>query len=184
MKTLLIGGARSGKSALAEQLAAATGLEVIVIATGQAHDDEMLARIAAHRAQRPSGWTTLEAPLLLADALRQADGPGRVLLVDCLTLWLSNLLLADLPDHTHLATVQALQPGPQCEEQRAALLALLPALQADLILIGNEVGHGIVPLGALNRLFVDENGRLHQLLARQCEQVKWVMAGCTLALKG
>jgi adenosylcobinamide kinase/adenosylcobinamide-phosphate guanylyltransferase len=184
MKTLLIGGARSGKSALAESMAAASGREVVVIATAQAHDAEMQARIAAHRAQRPGGWTTLEAPLALADALRQADGPGRLLLVDCLTLWLSNLLLADLAAHTDQSAVQVLALGPRFTQERAALLALLPTLQAELILIGNEVGHGIVPLGALNRLFVDESGRLHQALAAQCQQVRFVMAGCTLALKG
>jgi adenosylcobinamide kinase / adenosylcobinamide-phosphate guanylyltransferase len=184
MKTLLIGGARSGKSALAESLAAASGREVVVIATAQAHDVEMQARIAAHRARRPAAWSTREAPLALADTLRQVDAPDRLLLVDCLTLWLSNLLLADLPADTDLSTVQVLAPGPCFERERAALLSLLPRLQAELILIGNEVGHGIVPLGALNRLFVDESGRLHQALAAQCQQVRFVMAGCTLALKG
>jgi adenosylcobinamide kinase/adenosylcobinamide-phosphate guanylyltransferase len=184
MNTLLIGGARSGKSALAEQWATASGREVVVIVTAQAHDAEMQARITAHQAQRPAGWTTVEAPLALADALSSADSRQRVLVVDCLTLWLSNLLLAGLPPEAELASVQALQPGPQWAQQSAALLSVLPTLQADVILIGNEVGHGIVPLGALNRLFVDENGRLHQQLARHCEQVRWVMAGCTLALKG
>ena len=174
MNTLLIGGARSGKSALAERLALAHGGEVVVIATAEAGDAEMAARIAAHRAARPVGWRTVEAPLALAAALGEADAPGRCLVVDCLTLWLSNLLLVDASPPI----------GARFEAERAALLAALPGLQADLILIGNEVGHGIVPLGALSRHFVDENGRLHQALAAQCERVRFVMAGCVLPLKG
>lgn len=179
MKTLLIGGARSGKSALAEQLALASGREVRVLATAEAGDDEMAARIQAHRRQRPAAWATVEEPLHLAAALQAADGPGRLLLVDCLTLWLSNCLLADGE-----APLAAGLVGETWTVQRAALLHCLPGLQADVILIGNEVGHGIVPLGALNRLFVDESGRLHQALAAHCEQVRWVMAGCTVKLKG
>lgn len=190
MNTLLIGGARSGKSALAERLAAEFAAqhpshEVVVIATAHAGDEEMAARIAAHRAQRPAGWRTLEAPRALADALRAADAPHRCLLVDCLTLWLTNLLLADLPPEVDLGTVRHLPLGATFERERAALLAVLPTLQAaQVLLIGNEVGHGIVPLGALNRQFVDENGRLHQAVAAQCVQVRFVMAGCALPLKG
>jgi len=184
MKTLLIGGARSGKSALAEQIARDSGRRVTVIATAQAGDAEMAERIAAHRAQRPAHWCTLEAPLALAQALREADAPGALLLVDCLTLWLSNLLLADLPTGADATTAQPSIPGAHVVRERAALLATLPTLQAEVLLIGNEVGHGIVPMGALNRWFVDENGRLHQALAAQCERVRFVMAGCTLALKG
>ena len=184
MKTLLIGGARSGKSALAEQWAAAHGGPVTVLVTAHAGDGEMAARIAAHRAQRPAHWHTVEAPTGLAAALQAADGPGRVLLLDCLTLWLSNALLADLPPDVDLDTVRHLPAGPCWAAERAALLAVLPTLQAELLLIGNEVGHGIVPLGALNRLFVDENGRLHQALAAHCDRVRFVMAGCAMPLKG
>lgn len=185
--TLILGGARSGKSAWAERQAAEwaaadAGRAVVVIATGEARDEEMAARIALHRAQRPAGWQTVEAPLALAEALAAADGPQRLLLVDCLTLWLTNLLLADLP--AELDSVRALQPGPRWQAGRAALLATLPRLQARVLMIGNEVGHGIVPLGAVNRLFVDESGRLHQALAVQCAQVRFVMAGCVLPLKG
>lgn len=184
MKTLLIGGARSGKSALAERLAAESGRTVTVLVTAQPGDAEMAARIAAHQAQRPAHWRTVEAPLALAAALRQADAPGALLLVDCLTLWLSNLLLADAPDSAPTDAVRALVPGAAWVRERDALLETLPSLQAELLLIGNEVGHGIVPMGALNRLFVDENGRLHQALAARCDRVRWVMAGCALALKG
>ena len=187
--TLILGGARSGKSAWAERQASAwaaeaPGREVVVIATGEARDEEMRARIAAHQAQRPAGWQTVEAPLALTEALAAADGPQRLLLVDCLTLWLTNLLLADLPPELDLDSVRALQPGPRWQAGRAALLAVLPRLQAPVLLIGNEVGHGIVPLGAVNRLFVDESGRLHQALAAQCARVRFVMAGCVLPLKG
>jgi adenosylcobinamide kinase/adenosylcobinamide-phosphate guanylyltransferase len=184
MRTLLIGGARSGKSARAERLAAEHGGPVTVIATAHAGDAEMAARIATHQARRPAAWRTVEAPRALAAALRAADAPGAVLLVDCLTLWLSNLLLADLPPDLDLDTVRDLRPGATFDAERAALLDTLPGLRAELLLIGNEVGHGIVPLGALNRLFVDENGRLHQALAAHCERVRFVMAGCELPLKG
>lgn len=169
MKTLILGGARSGKSRLAERLAHDSGRPVTVIATAQALDDEMSARITAHRAERPPHWRCVEEPLALASALQAADAPGTLLLLDCLTLWLSNLL----------------QAGDEVfSRERAALLDTLPALQADLLMVGNEVGHGIVPLGALSRRFVDENGWLHQALAERCEAVRFVMAGCTLALKG
>jgi adenosylcobinamide kinase/adenosylcobinamide-phosphate guanylyltransferase len=167
---------------------------VVVIATAQALDPEMAARIAAHRAVRPAHWHTVEAPLGLADELRRQDAPHRLLLVDCLTLWLTNALLADhgadealvAGSGAALATGSGkpLSPAATWCRERDALLAVLPTLQAELLLIGNEVGHGIVPMGALNRLFVDESGRLHQQLARCCDRVRFVMAGCTLALKG
>lgn len=189
MRTLLIGGARSGKSARAEALAGAwaaqaPGREVVVVATARAGDAEMRARIALHQAQRPAAWRVVEEPMALAGALQQADAPHRLLLVDCLTLWLTQLLLADLDPEVDLDTLAVLTPGARFRQERQALLAVLPALQARVLLIGNEVGHGIVPLGPLNRLFVDENGRLHQALAAHCEQVRFVMAGCELALKG
>ncbi|MFZ2988105.1 bifunctional adenosylcobinamide kinase/adenosylcobinamide-phosphate guanylyltransferase [Ideonella sp.] len=184
MKTLIIGGARSGKSALAESLAQATGLEVVVIVTAQALDAEMAARIAQHQAQRPAGWRTVEAPLDLTATLRAVDAPGRLLLVDCLTLWLSNHLA---PQSVGQGEGDAAEWAPATEAAQAAvaeLVACVAGLQAEVLLIGNEVGHGIVPLGPLSRVFVDENGRLHQRLAAVCERVRFVMAGCALALKG
>lgn len=184
MRTLILGGARSGKSALAErraaERAASAGLDVVVVVTAEAGDAEMAARIATHRAQRPAHWRTVEAPLALAAALQREAAPGRLLLVDCLTLWLSNLLLLDPPDGGDGAPLR--RPG-RFTQERAALLAVLPALPGELLLIGNEVGHGIVPMGALNRWFVDENGRLHQALAAACDEVTFVMAGCALKLK-
>ena len=170
MRTLILGGARSGKSALGERLASDCGREVIYVATAQALDDEMAQRIAHHRAARPAQWACVEEPLALADTLCRHAREDRCLLVDCLTLWLSNLLLAE--------------DGVRFERERDALLALLPALPGDIVLVGNEVGHGIVPMGALSRRFVDESGRLHQSVAAKCERVLLVVAGLPLVLKG
>lgn len=170
MRTLILGGARSGKSALAERLAADSGREVIYVATAQAHDDEMHDRIAHHRARRPGHWRSIEEPLALADTLRLHAREDCCLLVDCLTLWLSNLLIDPQP--------------ARFERERDALLDGLPALPGELLLVSNEVGLGIVPMGALSRRFVDEAGRLHQSLATQCERVVFVTAGLPIALKG
>ena len=170
MRTLILGGARSGKSALAERLATESGHEVVYIATAQAHDEEMAARIAHHRAQRPPHWLSVEEPLALAGALQAHARPGRCVLVDCLTLWLSNLL--GHPDSEHL------------KRERDALLHLLPSLKGQVLLVSNEVGLGVVPMGELTRRFVDEAGRLHQLLAAQCERVVLVVAGLPMPLKG
>lgn len=170
MQTLILGGARSGKSALAERLATATGLEVVYIATSQPGDGEMSERIVHHRARRPAHWGCVEEPLALASALRSNARPDRVLLVDCLTLWLSNLL-GDA-DATRVIA------------ERDALLATLPALPGDVLFVSNEVGLGIVPMGALTRRFVDEAGRLHQSLAVRCDRVLFVAAGLPLTLKG
>ena len=170
MRTLILGGARSGKSALAERLAADSGREVVYVATAQAHDDEMHERISHHRARRPTHWCSVEEPLALADALRLHARADRCLLVDCLTLWLCNLLIAPQP--------------ARFERERDALLELLPGLPGDLLLVSNEVGLGIVPMGVLSRRFVDEAGRLHQAIATQCERVLFVTAGLPIALKG
>jgi adenosylcobinamide kinase/adenosylcobinamide-phosphate guanylyltransferase len=170
MRTLILGGARSGKSALAERLARESGREVVYLATAQAGDGEMAARIAHHRARRPAHWLCVEEPLALAAALRAQARADRFVLVDCLTLWLSNLL-GDADPRRFGA-------------ERAALLDALPALPGEIALVGNEVGLGVVPLGELSRRFVDEAGRLHQSLAAACERVLLVAAGLPLALKG
>lgn len=170
MRSLILGGARSGKSALAERWAADSGLAVTYIATSQAGDGEMAERIAHHRARRPSAWACVEEPLALADALRTQAAADRLLLVDCLTLWLSNLL--------------CLEDGARFAKERDALLDVVSTLPGGLILVSNEVGLGIVPMGALSRRFVDEAGRLHQQLASRCERVVFVAAGLPLALKG
>ncbi|TWI02852.1 adenosylcobinamide kinase /adenosylcobinamide-phosphate guanylyltransferase [Luteimonas cucumeris] len=170
MRSLILGGARSGKSTLAERLAAQSGREVVYIATAGRGDGEMDARIAHHRARRPSHWVCIEEPLALADVLCAQAHDDRCLLVDCLTLWLSNLLGAH--DDTR----------SQCERDR--LLDVLSAAPGEIILVSNEVGLGIVPMGELSRRFIDEAGRLHQALATRCERVMFVAAGLPLVLKG
>jgi adenosylcobinamide kinase/adenosylcobinamide-phosphate guanylyltransferase len=168
--TLILGGVRSGKSRLAEKLARESGREVVYVATAQGRDDgEMRARIASHRARRPAGWHTVEAPLQLAAALAAHDAPGRCLLVDCLTLWLTNLLCAD--------------DEAQLSREREALIEQLPSLRADVVLVANETSLGVVPLGALTRRFLDEAGVLHQRLAASCGRVLMTVAGLPLTLK-
>ena len=168
--TLILGGVRSGKSRLAERLAHDSGRDVVYVATAQAQDDAGLReRIETHRVRRPAAWRTVEAPLHLADALREHDAPHRCLLVDCLTLWLTNLLC--LEDDATLA------------REREALVGTLAGLRADVVLVANETGLGIVPLGELTRRFIDEAGVLHQRLAAQCDRVMLTVAGLPLTLK-
>ncbi len=165
--TLILGGARSGKSRHAEALLAGAACEVVYIATAEAKDGEMAERIARHRQARDPAWTTVEAPLELAPALLAADGQGRALLVDCLTLWLTNLMVAERA----------------VEDAAADLLATCERLTAPVVLVSNEVGQGIVPLGAMARAFVDHAGRLHQLLAAQADRVLLITAGLAQQLK-
>ena len=170
MLELILGGARSGKSRLAERLALESGLPVTYIATSQALDAEMAERIAHHRARRPADWALLEEPLTLARVLRENAAAERCLLVDCLTLWLTNLLLLDDPVRR--------------SEEREALLESLGDLPGRIILVSNETGLGVVPLGELTRRYVDEAGWLHQALAERCQRVTFVMAGLPMVLKG
>lgn len=165
---LVIGGARSGKSSYAESLARdshAGGLRVTYIATCEARDDEMSERIAHHRERRPAEWRTVEEPLLLADALRREAATDTCLLVDCLTLWLTNALLGER------------------EGEVDKLVATLPALPGRILLVSNEVGWGIVPESALARRFRDEQGRLNQRAAAIADEVTLVAAGLPLSLK-
>ena len=165
--TLVLGGARSGKSRHAEALVESQPGACVYLATAQAGDGEMAARIAAHRARRAVRWTTVEEPLDLAAALGRACGPDRAVLVDCLTLWLSNLLGAE----RDLVT--------ECER----LLAALPGLAGPVVLVSNEVGQGVVPDNALARAFVDHAGRLHQDLAAIAQRVIFMTAGLPRELK-
>lgn len=169
MRELILGGARSGKSALAGRHAAESGLRVVWIATAEARDEEMATRIARHRAERPPHWLTVEEPLRLAAALRRHVAADACLVVDCLTLWLTNLLLAG--------------DDGLLERETAALLEALPALPGEVILVANEVGLGIVPENVLARRFRDAVGRLNQAVAALCERVSFVAAGLPLALK-
>ena len=173
MLHLILGGARSGKSHYAEQLAQASNKQVIYIATGTAGDDEMQERISKHQAERPRYWETIEEPILIADVLKQNASSNNYLLVDCLTLWLSNILFDARGDYQEDIFLQ----------QKQALLDALPDLHTDIALVSNEVGLGVVPMDKMTRRFVDEAGRLHQQLAKICSHVTLVTAGLPLALK-
>ncbi len=179
-RTLIFGGARSGKSAYAEQLAIASGKPVIYLATAQAGDAEMQARIAHHRQRRPADWRTVECTTDLAQTLLQASTSDNLILIDCLTLWLSNCLFADTADYPEVGHIT---PPAIFSQQRAAFLQALETVAGDVIMVSNEVGMGIIPHGAISRWFVDEAGRLNQAVAARCEQVSWVAAGLPLQLK-
>ncbi|AVZ04961.1 bifunctional adenosylcobinamide kinase/adenosylcobinamide-phosphate guanylyltransferase [Acinetobacter pittii] len=170
MLQLILGGARSGKSRLAEQTAMDRQLAVTYVATAQALDFEMQSRITHHQNQRPSHWSLVEEPLYLAKMLQKIDQPNQIILVDCLTLWLTNLLL--LEDQN----VQQFE----CEQ----LLKILPMLESEIILVSNETGLGVVPLGEISRRFVDEAGRLHQSLGQIADKVVFCVAGFPMILKG
>ncbi len=163
---LITGGARSGKSALAERIALGLGQPAIYIATAEAHDDEMATRIARHQARRGAEWQTVNAPLALAQALRDSDtGPPR--LVDCITLWLSNLMLS----------------GQDWEAALHELAELVPQLSAPVVMVTNEVGSGIVPENRLAREFRDAAGWSNQTLAGVCNEVWLCVAGQPLRIK-
>lgn len=172
--TLILGGARSGKSALAMRLAEQSGKQVIYMATATALDHEMQERILRHQDDRPAHWQLVEAPRLLADAIARHAGPDHCLLVDCLTLWLTNLL--------HDAEGEPL-PDTQLQQQFTQLLQMLDQAEGEILLVANEVGLGIIPLGELTRRFVDEAGRLNQAIAQQAHRVLFVAAGLPLTLK-
>jgi adenosylcobinamide kinase/adenosylcobinamide-phosphate guanylyltransferase len=191
---LIIGGARSGKSALAERYAKSSNFPVTYIATAQAFDSEMQQRIAQHQADRPDHWHLIESPLQLAKTIELAIADSSVaqqgicILVDCLTLWLSNSLCkpsAEVNDNSdgNIAYWQ---------QEKQQLLVLLESIQQhessqqrkiEIILVSNEVGHGIVPMGELSRQFVDQAGWLHQAIANIADKVEFVMAGLPLTLK-
>ena len=170
MLQLILGGARSGKSRYAEQIAQDLNHPVIYVATAQAHDVEMQQRIEHHQQQRPCAWKSVEEPLFLADQLLAHDRAEQVILVDCLTLWMSNLLLHE----------DARLQQQQCQK----LYETLPTLQSHIILVSNETGLGVVPLGQLSRQFVDESGRLHQQLGQLADGVYFCVAGFPIKLKG
>lgn len=175
--TLILGGARSGKSALATRLAAESGKEICYLATACAHDQEMAARIARHQQERPAQWQTIETPRALAQTILTEASQDRLLLVDCLTLWLCNLLHDDSASPATISDEQLLQA-------RLELITALQQAQGELILVANEVGLGIIPLGELSRQFVDEAGRLNQAIAAIAHRVLFVAAGLPLTLKG
>lgn len=164
--TLVIGGARSGKSRYAESLVTVRPAPWIYVATAEPHDAEMQDRISDHQARRGEGWTTVDAPYELAAAIRAA--PAAPLLVDCLTLWLSNMMLGDRDLVGEIDAVEA----------------AVSARQAPTVLVTNEVGHGIVPDNALARAFRDEQGRLNQRIAAIAGTVVFMVAGLPMTVKG
>jgi adenosylcobinamide kinase / adenosylcobinamide-phosphate guanylyltransferase len=168
-KMLVLGGVRSGKSRYADELARSQARAVTLIATAEAGDEEMAARIEAHRRHRDPGWRIIEEPLALASALRRAVSPESLVIVDCLTVWLSNLLCGNDADASRRET--------------EGLLDALSSLAGDCILISNEVGFGIIPANALARRFGDEAGVLHQRIAAQCDRVVLMVAGLPLTVK-
>jgi adenosylcobinamide kinase/adenosylcobinamide-phosphate guanylyltransferase len=169
-RTLVLGGVRSGKSLYAERLASEDGREVSVIATATADDAEMAARIAAHRARRPSSWSIIEAPIRLVETLQQTCRPERVVIVDCLTLWLTNLLGSE--------------DAALVERETQAFCAGLPELPGGLILVSNETSLGVIPVGALTRRYLDTAGALHRRVAGEMDRVVLLIAGLPVTLKG
>ena len=172
--TLILGGARSGKSSYAEKLAKDNGLPVTYIATAQIYDDEFEARVQHHKDRRPKNWQLIEASHYLAPALQANSHAGCTIIVDCLTLWLAQCICPDC----------APQEGVDWAQERADFLELLPTLQGNIILVSNEVGMGIVPLGEINRQFQDEQGRLNQAVAAIADKVSFIAAGLPIQLKG
>ena len=166
-RVLVLGGARSGKSRAALQLVEQASSQRIYIATAQAFDDEMRERIALHRLERDRSWQTVDASLDLSQAIQAQTGPDKAVLVDCLTLWLSNIVLAER------------DPSHETDE----LIRAVQGVQGPLVLVSNEVGQGIVPSTPLGRFFRDEQGRLNQRIAEACDAVIFVAAGHPILLK-
>ncbi len=173
MIELVLGGARSGKSRYAEQVAIESGMPVIYIATAEAGDEEMHARIEQHRQDRPQQWQTVEEPIKLAEVIQQYNASNSCLLVDCLTLWLTNILF----------NKQGNEQKSLFEQESQALFKALAAYSGQLIMVSNEVGLGIVPIDKMTRRFVDEAGFLHQKIASLCDKVVLVTVGLPQILK-
>ncbi|WP_176073607.1 bifunctional adenosylcobinamide kinase/adenosylcobinamide-phosphate guanylyltransferase [Brucella intermedia] len=165
---LVLGGARSGKSSYAEKMAQSSGLQPLYLATGRAFDDEMENRIAIHRDRRGSDWQTVEEPLDLVSALTLHVAVDRFVLVDCLTLWLTNLMMAER----------------DVAAETAGLVAMLPNLAGPVVFVSNEVGFGIVPENRMAREFRDHAGFLHQAVAAVADEVYLIAAGLPLKMKG
>ena len=186
---LILGGARSGKSAFAERLARKSGHSVAFIATATAGDDEMRERIARHRAARPASWHTIEEPLDLAGALQQADRMADVLLLDCITLWLNNLYAQTIGQYAHENEAEQYNALARLDEtalqEIEKLLAAVQSLNSGktLLIVTNEVGLGIVPAYPLGRLYRDTLGYVNQHLAQAADRVYLMVAGMGFDLK-
>lgn len=171
---LILGGARSGKSAFAEKLAIESNLPVTYIATAQVYDAEFGQRVEHHKVRRPTHWKTVEQSFNLGETLKTYAKAGECLVVDCLTLWLAQCICPDCERPEKV----------DWKNELNALLEALPTLQGMVLLVSNEVGMGIVPLGEINRQFQDEQGRLNQAVAQLVNKVSFVAAGLPLTLKG
>lgn len=171
---LILGGARSGKSAYAEKLAKESSMPVTYIATAQIYDDEFKARVQHHKDLRPSHWRTIEQPFNLGEILLNTAESDTCIIIDCLTLWLAQCIC---PDCAHPENFN-------WQTERQTLLEALPKLAGTIIIVSNEVGMGIVPLGEINRQFQDEQGRLNQAVAKLADSVNFVAAGLPIKLKG
>ncbi len=167
-RTLILGGARSGKSRYAETLATAHLGQRVYIATAEAGDDEMKERVATHRLRRGGGWVTIEEPIRVLEILKRRDDPQSFMLFDCLTLWISNLMHVNLDVRAEVE----------------ALAGILPSLAARIVIVSNEVGLGIVPDNPLARRFRDEAGFANQRLAAACDEVVFMVSGLPWTLKG
>lgn len=171
---LILGGARSGKSAFAEKLALESSLPVTYIATAQVYDAEFGQRVEHHKVRRPNHWKTVEQSFNLGAALTAHAKAGECVIVDCLTLWLAQCICPDCERPQEL----------DWQAERNALLDAIPNLNGTVLLVSNEVGMGIVPLGEINRQFQDEQGRLNQAVAQLASKVSFIAAGLPLTLKG
>lgn len=169
MKHLVLGGVRSGKSAFAQKQVALRGLPVCYIATSQIWDDEMAARVSVHQESRPSDWQLIEEPIELARTLASLSLSGNAVIVECMTLWLTNLLCLD--DEVRF------------EQETEAFLGAVEAFQGELVIVSSEVGLGIMPMNAMARRFADEAGLMNQKLAKLTDQVTLVAAGLPMPLK-
>jgi adenosylcobinamide kinase/adenosylcobinamide-phosphate guanylyltransferase len=167
-QTFILGGARSGKSGFAEQLITESGLEPVYVATGRSLDEEMAERIRHHRARRGAGWQTIEEPVALVDVLQTQAREGRALLIDCLSLWVTNLMM----------------DNRDVDDEASRLAESLSGTGGAVVLVSNEVGLGIVPDNAMARQFRDHAGRLHQLVAAQAKDVYMMAAGLPRKMKG
>lgn len=181
--TLILGGARSGKSDLAVRLAAGSGRPVLFVATMEPGDEELRSRVAAHRAARPAEWRTVEAPIALLDSLAAETRGGEFVVVDCATLWISNLLLTAL-DHPDQAQAAEIDTAIQCAAGLADKLgSWCVEFDGDVAVVSNEVGAGVVPPYALGRAFRDALGGANRALASRADRVFWTAAGLALEIK-
>lgn len=183
MLTLILGGARSGKSDLAQRLATAGNRDVLFVATMQPLDDETRLRIETHRATRPGAWTTAEAPYDIVAAIDERARPGACVVVDCLTLWVSNLLLDQVGDGSNVPPQRGAAAVEAIVRRAAALAERAARHDGDAIVVSNEVGLGVVPATPLGRLFRDALGGANREVAARADRVYYLTAGLALELK-